>query len=327
MSTHIGIEIDGGGAKGFIPLMALLRLEHVFHRRVCDLVDFCIGTSVGAIEAAVLATGKLCASDLRDMMRTVVPRIFTRQWLPPIPFYSRRAFRRAWDEYIGSVHLGDVRVPLLVTSVDLCTGEPQYWSSDNAEHAELPLRDVVEYSFAAPVYFGGIADPKHGAVWLDGGTGIDNCPLLRCMLEMVQRGWIGHKRRSHILSLGCGYNYETTSYHRATRWLGSNLRQARLYWSHDDGGLARRQSISDRVAFAMGLDPALPQFSFDRLDTGIPRKLDIMDGKQYIEQYEAIGENLARALILAPFQTRLAERQQQTTSQLSALQSAAGKRT
>jgi hypothetical protein len=323
---HIGLQIDTGGAKGFIPIMGLIHLEKSLGWRVFSLVDIMVGGSIGAIEAAALATGKLSAQDLRGMMRAAVPKIFTRSGL--VPLYPRGPFRAEWDAAIGPMKLGDVKVPLVLTAVNQCDGEPEYFTSDNPAHADLRLRDVVEYSFAAPVYFGGIPDPdpKREAVWLDGGTGIDGCSLLQCLRQMMRRGWLTHKGRSHVLSLGCGHYQERISRKKATSWLGKNWRQLKLYWSHDDGGLARRQSIADRVSFTKDMDFAFPNFSFNRLDCEIPKKMDIMDGKQFIDQYEAFGLQCVKDLDLAPFQERLDQRCAALRAQAHALHVAAGGR-
>ena len=323
-NLHIGLQIDTGGAKGFIPIMGLIHLEKRLCALVSALVDIIVGGSIGAIEAAALATGKLSAQDLRGMMRATVPKVFTRSGL--VPLYPREPFRAEWDAAIGPMKLGDVKVPLVLTAVNQCTGDMEYFTSDNSAHADLRLRDVVEYSFAAPVYFGGIPDPVRKAVWLDGGTGIDGCSLLQCLRQMMRRGWLTHKGHSHVLSLGCGHYQDRISYKKATSWLGRNWRQLKLYWSHDDGGLARRQSIADRVSFAKDLDFAFLNFSFNRLDCEIPKKMDIMDGKQFIDQYEAFGLQCAKDLDLAPFQERLDQRCAELRAQSRALHAAAGGR-
>jgi hypothetical protein len=311
IDERVGIAIDGGGAKGFIPLMSLVHLERMLHAPLHRFCDFLIGSSVGAILAAIAATGKLSAEETLTLFARAVPRIFRRKvW--PFPMYSRKPFRKMWDEAIGArVKLGEVKVPLVITAVNACTrggkpdGEPHFFRSDDPHDAELYLRDVVEYSFAAPLYFGGIDDPEHRAVWLDGGTGLDNCPLLEALRQIVLRDWLTGEQCVHLLSLGCGRHIERTPYHKARRSVGKNLREIKLFFSHDDGGLARRQSIDDRVRFLSDIDGPLPMLSFQRVDTELPAKLDKMDAVGYIERYQAIGYDCARTITLAPFIHRL----------------------
>ncbi len=318
----IGLEIDGGGAKGFIPLMSLVALEKRTGVRAWEAIDLAIGVSVGAILAAIVASGKLSAADALTWMRTAVPKIFTRQGV--MPMYSRKPFREVWDSVMGNLRLGDARVPLIIGAVNECDGEPYFFTSDNPADADLPLRQVVEYSFAAPLFFGGIDDPQHRARWLDGGTGIDNCALLQCMRSMVQRRWFSDDGQCHIVSLGCGHHHRRIAYDIVNRWLGRNLREIQLYLSREDGGLARRQSIGDRVRFASDLDPALPNFSFDRLDCELTAAQDKMDAVKFIDEYQRIGEAVATKMDIQPFSQRLGQRVQHVVAQARALRRVTG---
>ena len=52
------LSLDGGGAKGFYTLGALMEIEALVGRRLCEKFDLIYGTSTGAIIAALLGLGK-----------------------------------------------------------------------------------------------------------------------------------------------------------------------------------------------------------------------------------------------------------------------------
>ena len=52
------LSLDGGGAKGFYTLGALMEVEALVGRRLCEKFDLIYGTSTGAIIAALLGLGK-----------------------------------------------------------------------------------------------------------------------------------------------------------------------------------------------------------------------------------------------------------------------------
>src|SRR5919205_1551196 len=51
------LSIDGGGIRGIIPAVALVKLESTTGRLTRDIFSFVAGTSTGAIIAAAVAAG------------------------------------------------------------------------------------------------------------------------------------------------------------------------------------------------------------------------------------------------------------------------------
>ena len=78
------LSLRGGGAKGPAQVRALQLLEEHTGKRVADMFDLIIGTSVGSINGALMASGKLSAEEILQEMRTTLPKVF-----------KRRRFRRA----------------------------------------------------------------------------------------------------------------------------------------------------------------------------------------------------------------------------------------
>jgi hypothetical protein len=292
--------IDGGGVKGFVPLQSILALENGLGQPAWEMFDLVIGSSVGAILAALVASGVLSAEGIESLMLESVPKIFRRRPWPLIPKYSRKPFQRVWERVVGTKkRLGHCRTVCITTSVNMVDERTHYFKSDDLRDSGMMLLDAVMRSFAAPMYFGGIVDNERRAVWLDGGTGSANCPLIEALYEVMVRGW--SYEDLHILSLGTGYASQGMSWKHATRRAGNDIRQILAFMQPDEGGLARAQSVRTRVELLYRMSEANPSMTFQRLDAVIPSKIDLLDGVKYIEQYREIGREIAQGLDYSPF--------------------------
>jgi hypothetical protein len=285
------LSLDGGGAKGFMQLAALEALELRAGRRIAEIFDLVAGTSVWAILGALCATGRLSAAEVAALMREVAPKLFHRRPWPLLPKYDRDVFAETWSRLGLAMSMSACRTRYMCTAVNVVDGRTHYFKSWQDKDGGLPLLEAVQRSFAAPLYFGGIVDKPGGAVWLDGGTGSDNAPLLEAAYEIADQGWF--EERTHLLSIGCGHVDFGIPFAEASRWFGRNAREVRLYMSPSDGGLARRQSIRTRVDLLERLDAKLDGFSFQRLDVAIPLKLDAIDGIEHADTYYKLGRLMA----------------------------------
>jgi hypothetical protein len=283
------LVIDGGGCKGMAPAVVLTEIEHKVGKPISQIFDLVVGTSVGAILTGIMATGKLTATQTLELMYQTLPRIFTRRMWPLLPKYPRQPFIDAWKTNIGTVLMRECKTDYLATAVSTCDSLTHYFKSCDPKDKELTVLDVVLRSFAAPAYFGGVVDDERKTVWLDGGTGIDNCPVLEPLWEIADRGW-HNEGQVYILSLGCGAHNPSQSFERSKRRWCKNFREIGLYTSMSDGGLARIQSRRSRVEFAEKICGEFPGVWFNRCDVEIPEEMDIMDGVKYLQNYANFGE-------------------------------------
>lgn len=282
--------IDGGGVKGFVPIMVLKAIEERTGKRIADLFDLVVGTSVGAILGAAAASGKYSMAEIYEQMLKVVPAMFTRQLFPPFPKYSRKKFVDFWQKTYGDIKMSDCRCRYLCTSVDIVTGNTHYFKSWEAKDGKMAVLDAVLCSFAAPVFFGSIVDEKDKRVWVDGGTGEENCPVLEALIESLRQGWLG-ACRMHLLSLGTGSASCSTPFAKAKNY--GALRQALFFLDLNDGGLARQQSTQNAVDISFQLGNLLSGYTMQRLDAVISKKIDKLDGIAHINSYITLGQTLA----------------------------------
>lgn len=191
MSTLL-LSLDGGGALGIGPCELLARLEDA-HGRLRP--DAYAGTSVGALLAALAATGRHWAH-VREIFVRECPGIFERPpWAwrlnPWRPKYDGKALRRAAQTYLQDLRLCEVEVPIFLTSFDFHTGTPKVWDRGDTEY----VWKAVVASAAAPTYFP-VVDGRYG----DGGLVANNPAMVGLAGLVAKAGWdLGAAR---CLSLG-----------------------------------------------------------------------------------------------------------------------------
>jgi len=73
---HLAVlSIDGGGARGLIPLAALIKFEEEYDVKCCEVFNVICGTSTGAIIGAMLASG-MPAQEIREFYKAQLHKIF-----------------------------------------------------------------------------------------------------------------------------------------------------------------------------------------------------------------------------------------------------------
>ncbi len=197
---HI-LALDGGGVRGVVTLHMLDSFERHFGVRACDFFDLFAGTSTGAIIAALLAFKRLSASEILEVYRRLIPRVFPRTWksetllryiVPAI--YSRELALEQLNDHFGNRTLESLRDErpsdpqgILLTTHDLVRDE-ELFLSNYPFRAGCPnygptwkVRDAVAASaLSAPWYFG----PYEGR-FIDGGVTVFNTPARQAAIEAL----------------------------------------------------------------------------------------------------------------------------------------------
>ena len=217
------LTIDGGGARGIIPLMVLKRLEEETGRSVNDLFDFVGGTSVGALITAGLAAGR-SASDMIDLYDRFVRLIFERDWIAIVfkyglrYLYDKTEMRRLLMDFVGERKLSDLDKIILLTVKDMARAETIFFVNRGpgaAATAHASLLTVAEASASAPIYFQPVGDG------VDGGVGSYGNACYVATVEALhylgEPGW----EAGNILhvSLGTGQGVNRLARGEVQRWL------------------------------------------------------------------------------------------------------------
>lgn len=288
------LVIDGGGAKGVIPLTVIKNIEKHTEKCVSDTFDLIVGSSIGAIIGTILTITDLKAVYLISDFKEALRETFKKRFRIPViqPKYSRKPPSNYLEEYIGGSKLNMARTKLMFTSVNMVDGRTHFFKSWEEKDGKLNAIEAVNRSYAAPLYFGTIKDKKDNAVWLDGGTSNNSCPLVESYIEAMRQGWVG-KEKIHIISLGCGSASYAVPYKKASKY--NNIRQVYYYMDPVEGGLARVVAADTQSEWLKKLSDLVPDISFQRIEKhNLDPKIDGMDKVEYLEEYQAIGEQLSK---------------------------------
>lgn len=303
------LQIDGGGLKGIIPAVILDYFEHTLDASCHEIFNLIAGTSTGAIIGGVLAEGSVPARMIRQMYVQKGKKLFTPH-TPAVPLlgtlfggskYDRRPFIDELRKIIGDKKLYEVKTRFMATAMNLCSKRTHYIYSDDPEDAHYSIGEVISWSaLSAAAYFGKICVPDflwddylpdgtvveniRGAVFQDGGQGINNCTLGASTVEAIARKW--YDEHVVILSLGCGDHHERVPYEKASRTgLFGQVRDF-LFQAREEAPVV--QYMASRYLSISCSD----RYTLVRINCSLPKKTDVLDGTDWISDYEQIGEQL-----------------------------------
>lgn len=251
------LVLSGGGAKGLMQLNFLTRLEQESGKKISDIFDMIVGTSVGSINGAVTASG-ISANEFYPFFRKGLLEIFSTKWYNPFglfgPKYDRKNFDKMWDLVFKDqptgkdIRISQTKVPFMCTAVDRVDDTNFYFKSWQTKFDDWSLKYCVKASFAAPYYFGQMVDEAHKRVWFDGGVGLANYPIDQAFAECYKLGWLP-KEKVQFTIVGCGDDADKNKNKEFNRLKNQGLKgQLEDYMDPADGGMARKQAAKDQVS-------------------------------------------------------------------------------
>ena len=284
--------LSGGGVRGIAQLQVLKKLEEECGRPLHEEYDLVMGSSVGAINASIIASGCISMADLADRYDNMIKDVFKRN-RKPTPKYVRTNFLNEWAKIIpNDLKMGDVKTKLITTTVDLVTDQNVFYKSWHEDDAQETLCYLVTRSFAAPLYFGQINDPQKKMVYSDGGVGTANLPLDEAKIQAEAFGWYSDGEEVEIHAVGTLYDDAKQSYNKVSkfRW----FRQVLEYMNPSEGGLARSQSRMDQIRKMKFICGHIPAIKFKYWDMGVNKKYVKMDKVKYLDKYTKWGTEMAK---------------------------------
>ncbi len=296
------LAVDGGGARGIYPAQILARVEAALGQPVRDCFDLLAGTSTGSIIAGAAAAG-IPLGEVVSLFEMESPRIFGKSRLLSRlsalwrSRYSRATLERVLQEYLPQIVLRDVSTPLMITSADISTGGVHVFKSRYLEDlgepyerdGDVPLRDAILASCAAPTYF----DPKAVGPYLltDGGLWANN-PSIIALTEAISKFKKGVEEVK-IFSIGTGHT--TNMYTRRgswgllTGWGGTKLVSYRLALQSQASANMAELILNDRY---LRLDPEIDTWELD--DTRHLANLKALAERDFTHQSKAIVNHIRR---------------------------------
>jgi len=297
------LVLAGGGVKGVSSLNVLAKIEDEIKIPIYEHYDLMAGSSVGAITAALMATGVISANEYFDIFSDAAKTIFKKHWFPfKFPKYDRKNFRKVWSKILGDkkdMLFGEVKTKLIITSVDLVTDQTKFFKSWHKDDAKLKLIDVVERSFAAPVFFGKIIDEKARAVWSDGGITSENLPLDIAFYEGLKNNWFHYNNKMfHIDAIGCLIvkKDKKDDFNKVKKF--RTIREILDFSKIGSGGMARTSAEKDIIKKMKYLMSAKSNtLSIRYFEAEIPKKMDGLDKLNLIPYYREKGYDMIKNYI------------------------------
>ncbi len=168
------LVLGGGGIKGLAHLGVLAALEEAGVRPV-EIVGSSIGALIGASWCAGVSVRELQSVAVgirrRDVLRMASTEMaFKRMQAPSL--YRREPLERLARGLLGDITFDDLKVPLIVNTVDLNSGQQVLWGTPG--FTNVHLADAVYASCALP----GFLPPQeiNGRYFVDGAV-VENLPI------------------------------------------------------------------------------------------------------------------------------------------------------
>lgn len=280
------LSIRGGGIRGIIPCCCLVRLEEQLGGLTRDHIDFCAGTSTGALLAACIAAG-IPARNLLAIYTGMNERVFTPNGAVAEAkrtvegfMYDPANLRNLLVEVLGpagswTINDCPMRVMISATAVN---GHNWFFVRDNERNARttgaVKLVDAAVASACAPTYFDywpidGIQGQTYH--FYDGGMGGTGNPAYQACVEAFEYDDF-LPRSSRMVSLGTGYypasNHAPKGLMATVEWVTSTLVDSAEDWV--DNAVERQWP-----GLLQNFNPELPR-NIDLADVGsIPELLQI----------------------------------------------------
>ncbi|UYP45207.1 hypothetical protein NEF87_001492 [Candidatus Lokiarchaeum ossiferum] len=293
------LVLKGGGVRGLIQLDGLRVLEKYYGKKICEIFDLIVGTSVGALTGGILATGKYTMNQFMDIFIKYIPFLFKTFWWRKMfgALYSRKYFYAMWDRLFDyAVHMRDCKTRFLCTAVNICDFKTHFFKSWEKKDGKEKLQFQIAKSFAAPHYFGHLVDYKNQSVWVDGGMGESNTPIDIAFAEIFDLGWT--QEHVEMTVIGTGSCDLSIPFEHAKK--DGQIMQLYRFMQPKEGGLARIQSTINKVSRMEIIANSNPLFDFKYYNVDIGPEFDGIDKLRYINEYLAfgrvIGEKIQRDL-------------------------------
>jgi uncharacterized protein len=213
------LSIRGGGIRGIIPCCCLVKLEEQLGGLARDRIDFCAGTSTGALLTAAVAAGVPATEALKvytersHQIFTPTGVLATAKRLAEGFMYDPQHLHDVLASVLGPAAAWDVNdspLPVMLSATAM-NGRNWFFVRDNPKNARttgtVKLIDAAVASACAPTYFkhwtiAGIAGQTIS--FFDGGAGGTANPAYQACVEAFEYDQFT-PAGTRVISLGTGY--------------------------------------------------------------------------------------------------------------------------
>lgn len=222
------LTIDGGGMKGIISSIVLMRMEKYlkFYSKdnsvgLTDYFDLVAGTSTGSILTALLlcpdakGKAKYKAEDALELYLTKGKEMFHRRPLYPINTmfglfgskYTNQYFKEGLKEYFHDLKISELIKPCMIITYDMVSRRTLFLNSISSQKnpkRDVKVVDAVLASCAAPTYFPPVCTKKENQCvdcLIDGGVAANN-PAMSALIEALKLPQANTIQDTYLFSVG-----------------------------------------------------------------------------------------------------------------------------
>jgi len=212
------LSLDGGGVRGLATVVFLKELEKASGKKIVDLFDFFIGTSVGGLSAMHLAVNEIEVSELEsfwsqdNLAMSMQSSFWTKNFfLKTKPIYNNKSKTELLEKYFGNKLISESKRPIAVLAYDVENRKPRVLTSYTDQ--AIKATSAINATSAAPLYYPTVK--IEDGSWLIDGSVVSNNP---CLIGYNEARKYFKTDNIKVFSVGTGRHLNNLDGEDSSKW-------------------------------------------------------------------------------------------------------------
>ncbi len=212
------LSLDGGGVRGLATVVFLKELEKASGKKIVDLFDFFIGTSVGGLNAMHLAVNEIEVSELEsfwsqdNLAMSMQSSFWTKNFfLKTKPIYNNKSKTELLEKYFGNKLISESKKPIAVLAYDVENRKPRVITSYTDQ--AIKATSAINATSAAPLYYPTVK--IEDGSWLIDGSVVSNNP---CLIGYNEARKYFKTDNIKVFSVGTGRHLNNLDGEDSSKW-------------------------------------------------------------------------------------------------------------
>ena len=212
------LSLDGGGVRGLATVVFLKELEKASGKKIVDLFDFFIGTSVGGLNAMHLAVNEIEVSELEsfwsqdNLAMSMQSSFWTKNFfLKTKPIYNNKSKTELLEKYFGNKLISESKKPIAVLAYDVENRKPRVLTSYTDQ--AIKATSAINATSAAPLYYPTVK--IEDGSWLIDGSVVSNNP---CLIGYNEARKYFKTDNIKVFSVGTGRHLNNLDGEDSSKW-------------------------------------------------------------------------------------------------------------
>ena len=212
------LSLDGGGVRGLATVIFLKELEKASGKKIVDLFDFFIGTSVGGLNAMHLAVNEIEVSELEsfwsqdNLAMSMQSSFWTKNFfLKTKPIYNNKSKTELLEKYFGNKLISESKKPIAVLAYDVENRKPRVLTSYTDQ--AIKATSAINATSADPLYYPTVK--IEDGSWLIDGSVVSNNP---CLIGYNEARKYFKTDNIKVFSVGTGRHLNNLDGEDSSKW-------------------------------------------------------------------------------------------------------------